>query len=161
MFWLILLVVCIVLCVVGLIVRNGHDYWEDIAVTFFVIGFCDVIVILCVLFSGIFSYASLVEEKEKILVIQTRVVDIRNSSYKADSQGKLIAGSIENIKQSQVLSSYITELVRYEAEYNSRLKYYKVKKEETALWLFTDGFFISDKIYELKPITIENYNWKN
>ena len=76
----------------------------------------------------------------------------RVQKYEYKTDGKFIAGSIENLKQSTILSEYIQKVAEKEANYNGKIDKCKVYKENFFLKYFINGFFISDKIYELEKM---------
>ena len=101
---------------------------------------------------GVGEYPSLSKDLSQINSLKKRVQDIRNASYNYKENGKLVAGSIENMNQSTNLSKYIAELALKEAEYSGNLKSAKVHKEVFALSFFSYGWAISNEIYKLEVI---------
>ena len=98
---------------------------------------------------GIDAYPSLASELAEVQALENRVEDIRHSNYVYEKDGRLIAGSVENLSQSTNLSKYISELAVKEAEYNKKLKKAKVYREVFPLYFFSTGWAISDRIEEL------------
>lgn len=156
MFWLILSIILIVLCVWTIkksSVNTEYDDPYEILMILSGFGFLiNFIIFICILFSGSYTYSNLKSDYAKVKVLQKRIIDIKNAKYEYRQDGSLVAGSIENIEQSSVLSHYINNVANKEAEYNGNLEEAKAKKENFILSFFTDGFFISDKIYELKKL---------
>ena len=101
---------------------------------------------------GVTDYPYLVKKLAKAETLQTRIADIRNAHYKYESNGALVAGSIENWKQSTVLSDYISQLAVIEADYNGYLKVCIAYKETFILRFLGSGWAISGKIYELRDV---------
>jgi len=101
---------------------------------------------------GVTTYPNLIKKAGEIHALANRVQDIRNSSYSYKTDGGLVAGSIENYKQSTNLSTYISNLAKVEADYNGSLETAKASKELFILNFFGRGWAISDKIYELEII---------
>lgn len=102
---------------------------------------------------GVTDYPYLVNRSAKAETLQARIVDIKNAHYKYEADGELIAGSIENWKQSTILSNYISQLAVIEADYNGYLKKCIAYKETFILCSLGSGWAISDRIYELKYIS--------
>lgn len=101
---------------------------------------------------GINVYPSLAGNLAEVKTLEKRIVDIKASKYTYEKDGKLIAGSIENYKQSTNLSEFITTLAVKEANYSKALRRAKTHKEVFALYFFGYGWSISDKINQLKTI---------
>lgn len=102
---------------------------------------------------GITDYPYLVKKLAMVETLQQRIVDIREANYKYVVNGTLVAGSIENWKQSTNLSTYISSLATLEAEYNGYLEKCKVYKSSFLLQFFGYGWAISDKVFTLKYIS--------
>ena len=102
---------------------------------------------------GVTDYPYLVKKLAKAETLQARIVDIKNAHYKYEANGALVNGSIENWKQSTVLSNYISQLAVIEANYNGYLKTCIAYKETFILRFLSSGWAISDRIYELKYIS--------
>ena len=119
---------------------------------------CQAIILVGVMLSlvqlvlGITEYPTLSKELSHIKSLEKRIGDIRGAYYKYDTDGALVAGSIENMKQSTNLSLYIAELALKEAKYSGRLKEAKIYKEEFPLYFFGNGWAISNEIYKLEVI---------
>lgn len=102
---------------------------------------------------GITDYPYLVKELATVETLQQRIVDIREANYEHMENGALVAGSIENWKQSTNLSTYISNLATLEAEYNGYLEGCKIYKSSFPLLIFGYGWAISDKVLTLKYIS--------
>lgn len=155
MFWLILSTILLILCIWAIKKGRDSDYNEDIVTIVVLSGLCFFIffiAFICVLFSGLYVYPNLKSECAKAKSFQKRIGDIKNAKYKYKTDGVLVAGSIENIKQSSVLSDYIQNVAYKEAEYNSNLENAKAIKEDPILSFFGNGFFISDKVFKLEKL---------
>lgn len=98
---------------------------------------------------GIDVYPSLASELAEVQALEKRIEDIRGSNYAYEKDGRLIAGSVENLSQSTNLSKYISELAAKEASYNKELKRAKVYREVFPLYFFNTGWAISDRVEKL------------
>lgn len=146
MFWLILFVVT-------LIVWVGFRHDEDEPLDWINGILCLIfgVTTLCMLFSGINTYPDLQKDKAEVIALQKRIKDIREATYKyTPSKTALVAGSIENFKQSETLSNYITQVVNYESDYAGNLAQAKVIVNSRVFWWFSYGAFISDNVLKMK-----------
>jgi len=142
--WLILCFVCLIaFCIV-----------KDEDTKFMLCLFCFVLYLISIVAinHGIRIYPYLIKLKTQAESIKSEISNIRNAYYLTKNCGKLMAGSIENFKQSTNLSQYIQKYAELKAKYNSDLKYYQTIKKMWVHKLFTYGFFISNKIYELEEL---------
>lgn len=98
---------------------------------------------------GIDAYPSLASELAEVQALEKRIEDIRGSNYAYEKDGRLIAGSVENLSQSTNLSKYISELAAKEASYSKELKRVKVYREVFTLYFFSTGWAISDRVEKL------------
>ncbi len=146
MFWLILFIISII--VFGIGIKKDEECMAMGGMFFFICG----MIWMLFLFSGITDYSHLKKEHAEIQSLQKRIVDIRQAKYEYKKDGGMIAGSIENFKQSSALTKYLSELAKKEAKYNGYLDKCKSHKEEFLLYFFIDGMFISNKIYQLEKI---------
>ena len=158
MFWLILIVVGIVLSVsVEKFSKSNYnstnDFFIGMGILTSLISFC---IFLFVFFNGISDYPCLKKKEMNAKSLQRRIVSIRSARYECkSSQSQLIAGSVENMKQSQVLSQFIGTVAKAEADYNKNLENSKIFESDPILWWFFDGAFISSKIHDLKLIGVD------
>ena len=92
-----------------------------------------------------------VKEKAEINMVEKNVDRIRSSRYECTASPRAILnGSIENMKQSTILSEYISKLIEKKAKYNSNLINSQLYKTEFMYWFVGGGMFISDKVLELE-----------
>ena len=162
MFWIILSIIGIVFSIHGH--KRVNNFNKDIeqgvskkgsvfAVICTVIAVISCLIAIAQGIAGITDYPHLVKRLAKAETLQARIVDIRNAHYKYESNGALVAGSVENWKQSTVLSDYIAQLAVIESNYNGDLKTCIAYKETPILYFLSSGWAISDKIYDLKYIS--------
>ena len=130
---------------------ESEDPVAAVIYTVVVIFSCIIVIIQGI--QGATDYPSLVKRLAKAETLQARVADIKAAHYGYKVDGALVAGSIENWKQSTVLSDYITKLATVEADYNGYLKVCKSYKETFILYFLGPGWAISDKIYNLDYIS--------
>lgn len=161
MVWIILFIISTILAVYWYSKANKYNINREVGTSskdpvFAII--CTVIAIAMMTISavqgvnGITDYPLLVKKLANAETLQARIKDIRDSHYKYGEEGALVAGSIENFKQSTILSDYITQLAAIEADYNSFFKECIAYKETFPLWFFCRGWAISDKVYDFKCI---------
>ena len=157
MFWIGLTALFLVLTIV-LIVASGDDGSVAGGFTVFAIF---LIVTICCVYSGSSDYPKLQGEYKSILLMRERVNDIRNSYYKSDAKNAVIAGSVENIKQSTTLSEAIKTLTEKETEYITYRETVLFAKDSWLYKIFMDGLFISDKVNSFPELKASSYNWDN
>jgi len=162
MFWIMLVIISTVLSIYGYIrinnfnksCRQGISKKDPVfAMICTVIAIIACIITIIQGIDGITDYPYLVKKLAKAEALQARIVDIRNSHYEYKDNGALVAGSVENWKQSTILSNYISQLANTEAGYNSYLKECIVYKDTFILYFIGPGWAMSDKIYDLKHIS--------
>ncbi len=165
MLWLILGCTCIIFSIIIGFVYYERNITED---TYFGCMFASALLFLLFLITtlvqmtkGIRVYPALAEQYEKIKVYNTRILDVRRSTYtpRGNSNKLLISGSIENIKQSTYLSQVVSTIGTAEGKYLGELKKYKIYKNMGAYYWFSYGWAISDDIDKLPVIEIKNYEW--
>jgi len=150
MIWIILTIICVVA-----FIMVGCSEMYDKGNSMFAlcwIGFISFCVGIGFMFAGITEYSYLKGLKEKGITLQDRIIDIKNARYESKSKGALVAGSIENIQQSQTLSNYIKQVAEVEAKYNQSLEKCKIYKTESIFWWFSDGAFISEKVLGMEKL---------
>lgn len=162
MFWIILTLLGIIFATHGFVKTFKYNKNRKIGQNEKVPGFAIICTIITILFgflilvqalSGMTEYPYLIRKLAQVETLQQRIEDIRNSNYEHEKEGSLIAGSVENWKQSTNLSTYISELATLEANYNGYLEECKVYKSNFPLFFFGYGWAISDKVLELQPIS--------
>lgn len=149
MFWLILLVITSVLT--SIYIKRDKP---EIA---FALGISSALLIILnlILISSLGSYPSLVAQREKVISLYEEIETMRGAYYsQSDLQGGvLVGGSLDNIKQSTILSDYINQYANEKSDYNSQLANAKATKKLLVLKIFGDALYISEKVFELEPIT--------
>lgn len=162
MLWIILIIIGTVLSICGYTrVNNFNKHSQQgeskkdpvFAIICTVITAISCLITIVQGIDGVTDYPYLVKRLAKAETLQARIVDIKNAHYKYEADGELIAGSIENWKQSTILSNYISQLAVIESDYNGYLKECIAYKETFILRFIGAGWAISDKIYELKYIS--------
>jgi len=105
-----------------------------------------------VIHSGTIVYPNLISLKSKVESLYSEMNTIKNAYYESNQKGFLIAGSLDNYKQSTNLSQYIKQCAELKAKYNSSLKYYQTIKKIWIYKLFGYAIFISNRIYNLEEL---------
>jgi hypothetical protein len=147
MLWLILIMFFIVVSILlYIIIREAGAF----CVMFFSI--IPLILFFGLSFDGIWVYPSLVEDKAHVTAIQSEISSIRQAYYKESKDGSLVGGSLDNMKQSTVLSEYIKTYALKKADYNGRLSYVKTKMGKKVFWWLSNTAFISDDVLKLEEI---------
>lgn len=162
MFWIMLVIISTVLSIYGYITTNNFNKNSELKTAkkdpIFAVICTVIMVISCIIIlrqgiCGVTDYPYLVKKLAKVETLQNRIEDIRNAHYKHEANGTLVNGSVENWKQSTILSNYISQLANTEAGYNSYLKECIVYKDTFILYFIGPGWAMSDKIYDLKHIS--------
>lgn len=150
MFWILCtLISC--LCLKFTLSRNGDGSLSigDSTLTNFILIAVFVMISAIQFGIGIDVYPSLASELSEVQTLEKRIEDIRGANYAYEKDGRLIAGSVENLNQSTNLTKYIADLAAKEASYNKKLKKVKVYREVFPLYFFGTGWAISDRVEEL------------
>jgi hypothetical protein len=104
----------------GLISLFGRD--EDTTVNMFTIGF---IFAICQLLLNCIQYHEVQNVMSSAEVVKANcagVEQIRNAYYPSQSSGsELVQGSIENVKQSAILSDAVEKCINLKANYNDNV----------------------------------------
>ena len=153
--------VCIIMLWLILVVSSIEGYvvyqkmFADDEVVFgFLIGtfVVSLFIFFIVLCEGSTDYPDLKQKQAKAQSLHKRIESIRGAKYPYKKDGVLVAGSIENVKQSQTLSYFISEVASAESRYNQRLAKVKAFKGEPIFWWIGTGAFISNKVLELQSL---------
>lgn len=161
MFWIGLAILFFILVVVVIIILMIVDSYDGemlgASVLLFVIF---LIPVIGVSYSGSTDYPTLQAKYKSILLMRERINDVRNSYYKSEARNAIVAGSIENIKQSTTLSEAIRSLTEKETEYIAERERVIFAKNSWIYKIFLDGLFISDKVNTLPELKVISYDWK-
>jgi hypothetical protein len=144
MFWLILLVLAFLLLALAFLVEEDVLFAISIPAIFILGIFC-----IGTVGDGMTDYPSLLAQQSQVKAYRARIQDIRNAHYAYKKDGALVAGSIENLKQSQVLSKYINEVADLEASYAKYVQKVKFSCNSTLFWWFGTGAFIDKRVNNL------------
>jgi len=149
MIWIVLTILLLITFIGG--IRNKDDFDDGDGLTILTLAIC-ILILSLTIFHGVKVYPELISLKSKAEVIYSEVDTIKNAYYKNEQKSSLIAGSLDNYKQSTNLSQYIKQYAELKAEYNSSLKYYQTIKKMWTYKLFGHAIFISNRIYDLKEL---------
>jgi hypothetical protein len=149
MFWILLVLaglIFIFLC----IKFDWDEFFFLLSLAIFVSG----IIMSCIVFaSGINYYPRLAGEYRGIMILKSRVKDIRNAYYDSNkSKNTLIEGNLENFKQSSNLSSFLVKVTTAEKRYSQELAEAHIYKKYFIFKFFGPGLFIHDEVLELPRI---------
>lgn len=147
MFWIILLIIFLTITMLGFF--KSLRTTEDFNAVFAIISVVCLVIIIVQGGMGITDYPDLKKRYASIQALEHRIKDIKEATYTHKQNGNFVAGSIENMSQSTNLSNFIIEVAKREADYNEYLQCCKTYKEEFVLFLFGNGWAISNKIYDL------------
>lgn len=127
---------------------------EGIGIFSLVMAVIFFIVSLSVIICGISEYMLLRSERKKIDCLVNGIEDVRESYYKQINipKNNIINGSLDNMRQSTNLSIYTSEVIKEKAEFNKNLYKAQIAESEIIYNLFSDGFFISDKVHDIQPV---------
>jgi hypothetical protein len=64
----------------------------------------------------------------------------------------IIGGSLNNIKQSTILSEYITAYAQKKAIYNGDIRYYKTLLSKKIYWWVGGAMFISNEVLKMEEL---------
>ena len=136
----------VTLCIIGHRSNNGSLWTGSLAGAF--VAF---VISVSVILGGIFVYPTLVGIRAEVISLKDEIDTIRSAHYKVES-GYFVGGSLDNLKQSSILSEYIRNYADKKAYFNRLLKEAKANKITPSLWWFSNGAFISSKVLELEEL---------
>lgn len=160
MLWIGLAILFFILMVVTIILMIVNFYDGEIlgaSVFLFVIFLIPAIITA---YSGSTDYPTLQAKYKSVLLMRERINDVRNSYYKSEAKNAIVAGNIENIKQSTILSDAVRSLTEKETEYIAERERVIFAKNSWIYKIFLDGLFISDKVNTLPELKVISYDWK-
>ena len=100
---------------------------------------------------GAMTYPTLTGARAEAIALKSEIATVQAAYYKdivRDNQ--FIGGSLDNMKQSTILSEYIESYAKRKAHYNRTLTEAKAFKETWLIRWLWHGFFISNKVFELE-----------
>ncbi len=151
MLWLVLFIISVVMFIAGMYL---FDFSEALGMTLtgigVVIGIISIIVVFIVIGHALDTYPMMLGRVNKVESLRNRIEDVRGAVYQTQhSKNAMLNGSIENFKQSTVLSEYIVEIAQLEAKYNSHIKKVKYYKNSGyGFWIMFSPL-ISDMVHTL------------
>ena len=150
MFWLILLIVSFVLGgFLTVLSMNDKDLLRG-AITICIIGSIPFFISFGV---GVSRYPELVGKRAQVMSLRSEIAEVRKSYYKEKLPDKaLVGGSITNLSQSKMLSSYVITYATVKASYNKKLSYLKTIYFIKSYRWFGNTLFVSPKVLKLKLI---------
>lgn len=156
-------IVCSVISIVVLIclkicdVKFKNKYCDLVpyyAISFFLLTVFSSLSMIAMI-SGLSDYPNLKANYTEIVRLNERVDSVKNAYYKTTRSGdSAINGSLDNMKQSTNLSSFISNLAIKESRYLYDLEKSKIHKNTNYLRWFKDGLFIDNKVNDL-PTTFK------
>jgi hypothetical protein len=126
---------------------------EGVGALFFIFLFC-LVVSLVPVYTGQTSHIELMAKRQSVLTQQSYIETIKKSRYESNnsngSQKFIIDGSIDNLKQSTVLSEFITDIAIKKSAYNSKVVTVKNKqKNRFWYWLGNAAFYDNDELAKI------------
>lgn len=144
MFWIMLAILIIVSSVLAAIIERESGW-----LSFLFLGIPMLIIIpLC----GTCIYTDIVGQREAIISQAVEIESIRSCYYPGTSQGILVGGSLDNIKQSTELTKYVSNYAYNKANFNAWLTSVKEGESSSILWWFGLNAFIPDKVLKIEKI---------
>lgn len=147
---MLIVIICLLLLILPPILVTVF-YNEDFYCIYFIGVPLSIIITVCFL-TGMYDYPYLITQREQCLSVQSEIVSIKNAYYKEATNGTLVGGSLDNVKQSTNLSDYIKLYAKHKAEYNGELKSVQEKMKLPIYQFFGYRFFRSEKILDMQPI---------
>jgi len=144
--------ICIFIFIATTIILKNKDCSDEIIGVFIALSvFCTVFTITYIVV-GLNVYPSLIAQREEVITLKSEIENVRKAWYPNVNKNSLIAGSLDNFKQSTVLSEYIIEYASKKARYNANLNRNIVYKSKFIFWWFGVSAFISKDIFSLEPL---------
>ena len=155
MFWIVMMISFIVL---GFVFLKKFDLKPNSDTGFCLVGWIPAAMMAMVIATSIGAnvglYTDLLGARASVVAIKSEIDNIREAHYpEVIRDGNvLVAGSIENIKQSTNLSEYINRYASAKALYNSHLVIAQAKKKLFMYRMFSQSSFIPNEVLELEEI---------
>ena len=152
MFWIFFGIVLLIVSLSGLLlnvgnrgtIRDGWGVFSGLSCAFLIAVFLFIVQ----LGQGVYPYLG--GKYEEIIALKSEIETIRSAHYGNVVSGVLVGGSLDNIKQSEILSRYIKQYAYEKAIYNRRLKSAQLRRRLRYYRIFGDGAFLHHEIDDLK-----------
>ncbi len=147
MFWLIILIMSVIVLVYWYVAGCDADDSECFA-TWVVVVICLTATMITSI-SGCNSYKSLIEYKDEIKILESRINEIKRNYCEEEER------TICKLETIDVSSPLADKLVDTKIEFNKLLSKCKMNKNIIAYWWFTDGMFIFEEVLKMKKYRIK------
>ena len=102
--------------------------------------------------AGLCLYSTLAGRQAEVLALQSEIETIRTAHYSGVKSGEFVGGSLDNLKQSEVLSNYIKSYAIKKATYNAALRSAKIRKQLGIYYWWADGAFIHEEVMAMEAL---------
>ena len=103
--------------------------------------------------AGIGTYPQLISDKMYVETLHDGIAAIKDARYPVTQERPhIVAGSLDNMEQSQKLSDYIKDYNVEKSRYNQQLVKIKLCKEMPFYYWFGSSMYMDKRIAELEPI---------
>ena len=109
---------------------------KDSLYRLFIVSFLLTVIMVVSIYKASMIYPTLLSRKETAISLKSEIIRIKKSYYPQKSIGKFIAGSLDNMKQSTVLSMYIAKYAKAKAKFNASLAKNKAICSMPIYWIF-------------------------
>ena len=103
-------------------------------------------------FMGATTLPNLVAQQENALSLKGEIETMRGAYYQQSTSGVLVGGSLDNLKQSTELSTYISNYATAKSTYNQNLQSAKIRIKVPFYWWVGDTLFMSKEILNMEKI---------
>jgi len=142
---MILLILAILFLVAAVWLSESTD-GGSLMLIFIVVGLAIPVVM------GVTTLPNLVSQRENALSLQSEIETMRGAYYQQSNTGTLVGGSLDNLKQSTELSTYISNYATAKATYNQNLMSAQIRLQISFYWWLGDTLFMSKKILDMERI---------
>jgi len=104
------------------------------------------------LIGGITTYPNLEGYKATAQSLYEEIETMRKTHYSEVQSGELVGGSLDNFKQSTILSEYVRDYAKRKAVYNSSLMSAKARLNCDFFWWLGDTLFMNKEILKMEKL---------
>ena len=146
MLWLIIGLLVVTFSFI-LLYKNGDS--NEVGLIF-LLGFLISAIGGFLVFCGFNTYPTIQSRISEIKTLKVGIEDIRNANYEdLVSENAIVTGSLSNIKQSTVLSEYISTVISKESDLKRTIIKNQIEEKMWVYKIFGGSLFIDSRIHNI------------